>query len=84
MSDNGSQRRAVSERQEKRDPNKLWTVREVLAWTQQRFAERGIPSARLDAELLLAQALGRSRVALYTGLEQPLSAEELGRYRGLI
>lgn len=59
-------------------------MRRVLQWTQQRFHERGIPSARLDAELLLSHALSRSRVSLYTGLEQPLTPEELQRYRGLI
>lgn len=59
-------------------------MRRVLQWTQQRFHERGIPSARLDAELLLAHALSRSRISLYTGLEQPLTPEELQRYRGLI
>lgn len=71
-------------REKSPDSGKLWTVRRVLQWTQQRFTERGIPSARLDAELLLAHALGRGRVSLYTGLEQPLTPEELTRYRGLI
>jgi hypothetical protein len=37
-----------------------------------RFAERGLASPRLDAELLLSHVLGRTRVALYTHHDQPL------------
>jgi release factor glutamine methyltransferase len=56
----------------------------VLRWTQGRFAARGLLSPRLDAELLLAHTLGRSRVALYTHFDQPLSKDELARYRACI
>lgn len=56
----------------------------MLRWTQQRFAARGLPSPRLDAELLLAHTLQRSRVGLYTHFDQPLSKDELARYRECI
>jgi release factor glutamine methyltransferase len=62
----------------------LWTIGKVLAWTKERFAERALDTPRLDAELLLAHALERDRVALYTHLDQPLSTDELARYRELI
>ena len=61
-----------------------WTVLKVLRWTQARFAERGLSSPRLDAELLLARVLGRDRVSLYTHFDQPLGKEELAGYRELI
>jgi release factor glutamine methyltransferase len=61
-----------------------WTVGRVLRWTQQRFTARGIASPRLDAELLLAFALKRSRVALYTGFDQQLEKDELASFRALI
>jgi release factor glutamine methyltransferase len=61
-----------------------WTIRRVLQWTQQRFSAQGLGSPRLDAELLLGHSLGWPRVALYTHYDQPLSAGELERYRGLI
>ena len=48
------------------------------------LAERGSPSARLDAELLLAHALGVERIDLYTGSERPLTAAELARARELV
>lgn len=56
----------------------------MLTWTQQHFTGRGLPSPRLDAELLLAHCLGRSRISLYTHYEQPLDLAELERFRGLI
>lgn len=56
----------------------------MLGWTQGRFGERGIPTPRLDAELLLAHLLGRDRIGLYTHFDQPLEASELTAYRDLI
>jgi len=41
-------------------------------------------SARLDAELLAAQAFGRTRVELYTHFDQPLGDPELAAYRSLV
>jgi release factor glutamine methyltransferase len=64
--------------------SETWTILKVLTWTQSRFQERGVASARLDAELLLAQVLGCDRVRLYTHFDQPLEVEELTRYRELI
>jgi release factor glutamine methyltransferase len=46
--------------------------------------ERTSETARLDAELLLAHALDRSRVELYTDLDRPLNEDELDRYRELV
>jgi release factor glutamine methyltransferase len=61
-----------------------WTTLEVLNWTSQRFGEAGMESARLEAQVLLAHALGCTRVQLYTGFDKPLGEEELARIRGLI
>lgn len=62
----------------------LWTVREVLAWTSERFLKDGLESSRLDAEVLLAHALGMQRVGLYLDLDRPLDEAERGRYRALV
>jgi release factor glutamine methyltransferase len=61
-----------------------WTVLEMLRWMTGRFEERGLPSARLDAELIIARALGLTRVQVYTQFDRPLDAEELGRLRDLV
>jgi release factor glutamine methyltransferase len=41
-------------------------------------------TARLDAELLLAHALGRQRIELYTDFDRPLTGAELDAYRSLV
>ena len=55
-----------------------------MTWTEQRFAERGLGTPRLDAQLLLAHVLGKDRVYLYTHFDQPLGADELASFRALI
>jgi release factor glutamine methyltransferase len=66
------------------EPAATWTILDVLKWTSTRFAERGLPSPRLDAELLAGHAFGLERVALYTQFDRPLSAAELARFRELV
>ena len=48
------------------------------------LGERGSASPRLDADLLLAHALGVDRLTLYTDHERPLTPAELGAMRELI
>jgi release factor glutamine methyltransferase len=55
-----------------------------LRWTTQHFAAKGIESARLDAELLLAFALGVDRLRLYLDFEKPVLDEERARFRALV
>lgn len=45
---------------------------------------RGCDTARLDAELLLADVLGVERIALYTDHERPLTGAETDAYRAAI
>jgi release factor glutamine methyltransferase len=61
-----------------------WTTLAVLDWTAKKFAERGIEAARLEAQVLLAHALGCSRVQLYTGFDKPLGEPDLAPIRALI
>ncbi len=60
------------------------TVGEVLRRSTQYLAARGVDSPRLDAELLLAKGLGRTRLELYMDHGRELSEPELGVCRGLI
>jgi release factor glutamine methyltransferase len=60
------------------------TIGEVLRRSTAYLTERGSPSARLDAELLLGHALGLERLRLYTDSERPLTAGELQRARDLL
>lgn len=61
-----------------------WTIGRVLRWAQEDFAKRGLSAPRLDAELLLGECLGLTRVQLIMDSGRPLLPEELSAYRGLI
>jgi release factor glutamine methyltransferase len=63
---------------------KTWTTLELLRWTTEHFASRGIESARLDAECLLAHVLGVDRLRLYVDFEAPVGDSDRARYRELI
>jgi release factor glutamine methyltransferase len=61
-----------------------WTVRDVLEWTASHFEEKGVLSARLDADILLAHALNADRMYLYLNLDRPLLRAERDRFRELV
>ncbi len=52
------------------------TLQSVLEWGTRRLAARGVEEARLDAELLLAQALGTDRAALFRRAEEDVPREQ--------
>lgn len=56
----------------------------MVAWAAKDFAARGIDSARLDAELLVSEALSLDRVRLYMDLDRPLDEAERGAIRELV
>jgi len=58
-----------------------WTVLRILKWTTDYFSGRGIESARLEAELLLAATLCLDRVGLYVNFDRPLAPAELSTFR---
>jgi len=60
------------------------TVREVIQRSASWLGDKGFPSARLEAELLLAHLLGVDRVVLYTQSDRPLDGGELDRCRALL
>jgi len=59
------------------------TVLEVLKLASDHLQKHGSDSARLDAEVLLAHALGLRRLDLYLKFDRPLSEAELVKYRNL-
>jgi release factor glutamine methyltransferase len=64
--------------------SETWTVGRVVAWATDDFKTRGLETPRLDAELLLGQAIGIERLRILIEPERPLSADELSKYRELI
>lgn len=61
-----------------------WTIGALLDTTTGYLREKGSSSARLDAELLLAESLGVGRIDLYTQHDRPLQPSELDAYRELV
>jgi len=64
--------------------SRTWTIRDVVDWATKDFTRRGIESPRLDAELLVAKALGTDRVGLYLDLNRPLVDGERSAIRPLV
>ncbi len=60
---------------------KTWNVLEILKVTENVFAEKGINNPRLNAELLLSDTTGYSRINLYLNFEKPLTDKEVSDYR---
>jgi release factor glutamine methyltransferase len=61
-----------------------WTIGRLLDWTAGFLKQKGSESPRLDAEVLLAHALGCRRIELYTRYEEPASDEARQRFRDLV
>ena len=62
----------------------LWTIRKILAWTEEYFDHRGIDSPRLASEILLSHTLSFKRIDLYLQHDRPLDRNELAFFRNLI
>lgn len=60
---------------------KVWTVMEMVRWTEGYLREKGFESPRLNGELLLAGTLGLKRLDLYLQFDRPLTPDELAEYR---
>jgi release factor glutamine methyltransferase len=56
----------------------------MIGWIQGDLEKRGFSSPRLDADLIVAHALGLPRVKLYLDLDRPLIESELTAIRGLV
>lgn len=65
-------------------PAEQWTIGKLLETASSYLSEKGSASARLDAELLLAETLGLERIELYTQFDRPLSPSEVAAYRALV
>ena len=60
------------------------TIRSFVAATKPWLEKKGVDNARLDAELLVAHALGVKRIELFMDLDRPLSDDEIAGVRELV
>lgn len=61
-----------------------WTVARLLEWTTTHFGSKGIEFPRLEAEILLASALGIRRIDLYVRHDQVVDEAGRGRFRDMV
>lgn len=63
---------------------RTWTVKAILDWCEGYLASKGDAQPRLSAQWLLGEAMGLSRIELYTNLDKPLSEEERATMRAWV
>jgi len=61
-----------------------WTVERLLRWVTDDLRSRGVDTPRLEAELLLAEAIGCDRIRLIVDRQRTLEEGELARLRALV
>jgi release factor glutamine methyltransferase len=59
----------------------VWTPLKILQWAVPYLTQKGIKTARLDAECLIASTLGIDRLKVYLQFDRPLNPAELGLLR---
>lgn len=65
-------------------PPAEWTIRDLLEWTERHFQQKGVESAKLEAQLLLAHALGCRRTDLYVRWQEVVAEDRRACFRDLI
>ncbi len=62
----------------------VWTIGRLLSWTTDYLKRKGSESPRLDAEVMLAHALSRQRVELYTHFNDEVAGPARKGFRELV
>ncbi len=61
-----------------------WTIESLLKWATDDFRTKGLDSPRLDAEVLLGWALGKTRIELIMESKRELETTELAKFRDAV
>ena len=61
-----------------------WRVVDIIRSSTEFLEKKGVPDARLDAEILLGHILEKNRLELYLYFDRPLDRGEIDRYREFI
>jgi release factor glutamine methyltransferase len=64
--------------------NKIWKVIDIINWGKEYLAEKKIPDARLNIELLLCKIINCKRIELYLNFDKPLTQTELADFKILL
>jgi len=63
---------------------KIWRVVDLLKWSKEYLATRGVESPQIEAEYMLRHVLNCSRMDIYLNYERPLNADELAAFKTLL
>lgn len=69
---------------EEKGAKEVWTPLKIIQWAVPYLTQKGITSARLDVELIIAHALRLDRLKVYLQFDRPLDAGELSAIRELL
>ncbi|HJZ93309.1 MAG TPA: peptide chain release factor N(5)-glutamine methyltransferase [Gemmataceae bacterium] len=61
-----------------------WTVRRLLEWTEDFLRKKGVEAPRLEAQILLAHALGCKKIDLYVRHEEEPPEDKRATFRDMI
>jgi release factor glutamine methyltransferase len=64
--------------------NETWTVRRLLEWTEDFLRKKSVESPRLEAQILLAHALGCTRIELYVRHDEEPAESQRQAFREMI
>lgn len=64
--------------------SETWTVRRLLEWTEDFLRKKGVEAARLEAQILLAHALGCKKIDLYVRHEEEPPDDRRAAFRETI
>ncbi|MCK4887616.1 MAG: peptide chain release factor N(5)-glutamine methyltransferase [Planctomycetes bacterium] len=62
----------------------VWTVQKLLNWITDYFTKASIADARLSAEMLMSEVLGKQRIQLYTDFEEVVPKSQLDKLHSLV
>lgn len=62
----------------------IWTPLKIIRWAVPYLTQKGVTNARLDVEMIIAQALHLDRLKVYLQFDRPLDAEELSAIREML
>lgn len=61
-----------------------WRVVDIIKTSTEFLEKKGVPNARLDAEILLGDVLNKNRLELYLFFDRPMEKHEMDVYREYI
>jgi release factor glutamine methyltransferase len=64
--------------------SEAWTVRRLLEWTEDFLRKKGVEAARLEAQILLAHALGCKKIDLYVRHDEEPAEDKRTAFRETI